>query len=250
MDKQNSLTTIVTGRVIATTTNSNAVSFPHRHQLSQNFLLLWLDANFDESKEDYKNSIQHLRDIVATITIFTDADQCLDFLTDIKDEKVFMIVSGALGQYIIPEIQACPQLDSVYVFCDKQSVHEQWAKKIAKVKGVYTKIESICGALQINREHCDRGMIPMSFHGIDPLFMYTQLLKETFLKLDDDNDKSVKELIDYCRLQGDITKQQIDKVEQEYSLHKPIWWYTAPYFICSMLNRGLRLMDVDITSTY
>ncbi|CAF3043505.1 unnamed protein product [Rotaria sp. Silwood2] len=156
-----------------------------------------------------------------------------------------MIVSGALEQHIIPEIQACPQLDSIYVFCDDQSVHEPWANAISKVKGVYTKIEPICEALQKDCKQCDRGMISISFRGIDPLFMYTQLLKEVFLEIDDD-DTAVKELVNYCRLQGDVSNDHIDKLEQEYHLQSPIWWYTAPYFLFTMLNRGLRLMDVNI----
>ncbi|CAF3969121.1 unnamed protein product [Rotaria sp. Silwood1] len=134
-----------------------------------------------------------------------------------------MIVSAALGQHIIPEIQAGPQLDSVYVFCDNRSIHEQWARTISKVKGVYTEIEPICKALQIDCGRCDQGLIPISFRGIDPLFMYTQLLKETFLEIDDgDDDKSVKELIHYCRQQGDIKKDNIDKMG-EYS--KALSWY-------------------------
>ncbi|CAF4009011.1 unnamed protein product, partial [Rotaria sordida] len=245
MDNQK-LATAASGRTAITTTNSTAVLPERVRRVLENFLLIWLDANFDESKEHYKKSIQLLRHIVATITAFTDTDQCIDFLSDIRNEKVFMIVSGSLGQHIIPRIQALPQLHSIYVFCDNQSINEQWAKTIPKVKGVYTKIEPICQSLQIDCEHCDRGMISISFNGIDPLFMYTQLLKETFLEIDDDDHKSVKELVDYCRLQGDINANHIDKVEKEYRLHTPIWWYTAPYFIYSMLNRALRLMDVDI----
>ncbi|CAF4475970.1 unnamed protein product [Rotaria sp. Silwood2] len=227
-------------------TNRNIVLPQRVRQPFQNFRLIWLDANFDGPTNQYRKSIQNLQPIVATITTFTDADQCIDFLSDIENEKIFMIVSGAQGKYVIPEIQECPQLDSIYVFCDNQSIHEQWAKTIPKVKGVYTQIEPICKALQVDCEHCDRDNISISFRGIDPLFMYTQLLNEIFLKIDDDDDKSVTELVEYCRLRGDITKDYIDKVEQEYCLHTPIWWYTAPYFMYSMLNRGLRLMDVDI----
>ncbi|CAF1518456.1 unnamed protein product, partial [Rotaria sordida] len=51
---------------------------------------------------------------------------------------------------------------------------------------------------------------------------------------------------EYCRLQDDIDEGEITMVEKKYRDHTSIWWYTAPYFIYSMLNRGLRLMDVDI----
>ncbi|CAF1462420.1 unnamed protein product [Rotaria sordida] len=174
MTNQKSTITVASGpAAVITTTNSAAVLPRSVHRALQNFLLIWLDADFDESKENYKTSIQHLRHIVATITTFTDVDQCVDFISDIEDEKIFVIVSDALGQHIIPEIQILPQLHSIYVFCDNQSLHQQWAKTIPKVKGVYTQIEPICETLKIDREHCDQGMIPISYHGIDALFMYT-----------------------------------------------------------------------------
>ncbi|CAF5103751.1 unnamed protein product, partial [Rotaria sp. Silwood1] len=93
---------------------------------------------------------------------------------------------------------------------------------------------------------CDRAMISISFNGRDALFMYTQLLKEALLEIEDDDKKSIKDLVDYCREQDDISEDQIKLVEREYRHHTPIWWYTAETFIYSMLNRGLREMDVDI----
>ncbi|CAF3907359.1 unnamed protein product [Rotaria magnacalcarata] len=79
-------------------------------------------------------------------------------------------------------------------------------------------------------------MISISFNGIDPLFMYTQLFKEALLEIEDDDEKSFKELVEYCRLQGDIDEKIIDGVKREYHSHNLIWWYTAPYFVYSMLN--------------
>ncbi|CAF5034287.1 unnamed protein product, partial [Rotaria sp. Silwood1] len=157
-----------------------------------------------------------------------------------------MIVSGSLGQKIVTDIETIPQLESVYVFCRNQSYHEQWANKVPKVKGVYTKIKPICKALQIDLENCDRAMISISFNGRDPLFMYTQLLKEALLEVEDDDVKSIKDLVEYCRLQNDVDEDEIKKVQREYRNQTPVWWYTAPYFMYSMLNRGLREMDVDI----
>ncbi|CAF4085820.1 unnamed protein product, partial [Rotaria sordida] len=215
-------------------------------RIIQNFLLVWLDANVDESKEDFQNSLKHLRRIVASITTFTDAQQCFDYLSGITKEKAFMIVSGSLGRKIVPEMEAMPQLESVYVFCSNQSYHEQWANKVPKIRGIYTKIESICKALEIDRQRCDQAMISISFNGLDALFMYTQLLKEALLEIEDDDAKSIKDLVEYCHLHSDASEITLEKIEREYHNHTPIWWYTGPYFIYSMLNRGLRQMDVDI----
>ncbi|CAF4664648.1 unnamed protein product, partial [Rotaria sp. Silwood2] len=254
MNKQKPITTVISGAAAmpSTTTITNASNraatvLPRpRRQFLQNFLLIWLDADFDESKGEYKKPIQHLQNILAIVTTFTDVDECIDFLTDIHDEKVFMIVSGALAQRLIPEIQECPQLTSIYVLCDNQSTHEKWVKTIPKIKGVYTQIEPICDALQIDRRNCDQDMVSISFNRIDPLFMYTQLLKEALLDIEDDDAKSIKELAEYCRLQDGASPKTIEMIEREYRDHTPIWWYTGPYFIYSMLNCGLRLMNVDI----
>ena len=219
---------------------------PGTLKLIQNFLLIWLDANLDESKADFKTPLERLRNIVASIITFQDVKECINFLNEISEEKVFVIVSGSLGRQVIPDFEDMPQVQSVYIFCGNKAIHEQWASKITKVKGVYTDIKPICKALQIDRENCDRAMVSISFKGIDALFMYTQLLKEAILQIEDDDKKSLKELADYCRHQGNIDEYEINKLEKEYRSQTPIWWYTAPYFLYSMLNRGLRLMDTEI----
>ncbi|CAF5041303.1 unnamed protein product, partial [Rotaria sp. Silwood1] len=147
---------------------------------------------------------------------------------------------------VASELQTIPQLESIYVFCDNISFHEEWTKTIPKVNGVYTDIKPISQALEIDREQCDRAMISISFNGLDPLFMYTQLLKEALLEIEDDDKIDIKALVDYCREQDDIPEDQITQVEREYRNHTPVWWYTAETFIGPMLNRGLRQMDVDI----
>ncbi|CAF5046180.1 unnamed protein product, partial [Rotaria sp. Silwood1] len=245
MNNLASTTTAESGQA-ATTTNSTAVLPTDFNRVLQNFLLIWLDANFNESREYLQKSIQCLRRVIASIRTFTDAELCVNFLREVKEEKTFMIVSESLGRRIIPDIQAWSQLDSVYVLCDDKSVHEQWVKTISKIKGVYTNIEDICKVLQSDCANCDRAMIPLSFKDIDPLFMYTQLLKEILLEMKEDDAKSFKELIEFCGRQKDIDKAQIDEFAQKYSSHPPIWWYTYDSFIYGMLNRGLRRMEVDI----
>ena len=250
MGNKNSKTAAVSKTAAATatipSTNRAAALPPGTRRLLQNFLLVWLDANLDESKADFKNSLERLRNVVASIRTFQDVKQCINFLNEISEEKVFMIVSGALGQQVVPEIENKPQLEAIYVFCGNKAAHEPWASKISKVKGVYTDIKPICKALQIDRENCDRAMVSISFNGIDALFMYTQLLKEAILQIEDDDKKSLKELAEYCRSQEDIPENQIIQLETEYRNHTPIWWYTAPYFLYGMLNRGLRVMDAEI----
>ena len=255
MGKKNSKTPTISKTEAATATipSSNrsvaaaAAALPARtRKLIQNFLLVWLDANLDESKADFKKSLERLRNVVASIITFQDVKECVNFLNEISQENVFIIVSGSLERQVVPDFEDMPQVQSIYIFCGNRAIHEEWVNKMRKVKGIFTEIEPICKALQIDGQNCDRAMVSISFNGIDALFMYTQLLKEAILQIEDDDTKSLTELAEYCRDQGDIPEYEIAEMEKEYRSHTPIWWYTAPRFLYGMLNRGLRLMDTEI----
>ena len=66
-------------------------------------------------------------------------------------------------------------------------------------------------------------MIPITFSGVDALFIYTQFLNETILEIEDDDAKRLKEFADYCHSQVDASKANIKKIEEEYWNHTPIW---------------------------
>jgi hypothetical protein len=91
---------------------------PHPSKLStcrnvENYILVWLDCNINKLKDYYRNSIVDLQNIINSIYMFKDIDQCVDFLIDVENEKVFMIISSSLAQQIIPIIQNVSQIDPI-----------------------------------------------------------------------------------------------------------------------------------------
>jgi tetratricopeptide (TPR) repeat protein len=153
------------------------------------------------------------------------------------------------------------QVDSIFIFCGNKARYEQWAKEWPKIKGVFTKISHICEALKTAAQQCEQNAISMSFVALntgdasnktldqlDSSFMYTQILKEILLTIKFEQ-KHIQEYIDYsCEQFADNDKElkNIKKLETKYRTETPIWWYTYDCFLYPMLNRGLRLMDVDI----
>jgi tetratricopeptide (TPR) repeat protein len=229
----------------------------HR-SIVQNFILLWLDLNINESDATFDYAITQLRAVINTINIYSDADECIDVLTELKEEKVFMIMSSAFGQQIIPLIHDISQLYCIYILCDDSCKHEIWMNEWTKLNGVFTQIESICKSLERNTKQCDHDLIPFSIIGpsdytkpdlneLEPSFMYSQLLKEILLEIEY-NEHAIKEAVQLWREQYNENKSAlkiINEFEREYHLHSPIWWYTRDCFIYSMLNRALRTMDID-----
>jgi tetratricopeptide (TPR) repeat protein len=201
-----------------------------------------------------------LRQIVNTVNTFTDVDECIDFITDITEERTFMMISGALSEIIVPIAQEIPQVSSVYIFCENNTLHEKWTKEWTKVRGVYKDITSICELLKQAAEDCDHNSVSISFvkttdgnskenlDTLDSSFMYTQILKEILLTIDFEQEH-INEFLTYCRepFAGNSAElRNVEKFCKEYRDHQPIWWYTYQCFLYSMLNRALRLMEVDL----
>ncbi|CAF1197662.1 unnamed protein product [Adineta ricciae] len=218
----------------------------------QDFLVVWLDYYVHSSNQDYQNAITQLQHIVTDIPIFTDNDQCIDFILNNIHSKVCLITSGSIGQLILPCIHDIPNIDSIFIFCDNQNRHEQLAKKWLKVKCVSIDIMTICEQLkQIIRRH-ELNDIPMSFvqpgkrpDQLDPSFMYTQIIKEILLTIRFEH-KHIKEYVDfYCDkfVDNDVDRKRVRQLEDEYDKHTPIWWYTTERFLYGMLNHALRVMD-------
>ena len=229
-------------------------------QMVQNILLIWLDNKIDTNDPDYRNIITRLRCVVNSINIFTNHDQCVNFLRDISNENICMIISSALCQNIVPLIHDIAQLHTIFIFCGGKAEHEQWARAWSKINGIFTKISSICEALKQVAQQCEQNAISISFidtgddiaeKKLDELersFMYTQILKEIFLKIKF-QQQHITEFIDYLREQffdNDHKLRTIEEFNEKYHDITPIQWYARECFLYSMLNCALRMMNTDV----
>jgi len=84
-------------------THLTSASHP-KARIIENFVVVWLDPQVDEFKDDYEKSITQLRRIVNSIKTYNEIDKCLQFLRTIKNERIFVIVSGGLGHQIIEDL--------------------------------------------------------------------------------------------------------------------------------------------------
>jgi len=230
---------------------------PLTQRIIQNFHLVWLDGNINENDDDCRNSINELKQVVNTVNTFVDVDECIDFINRITEETAFMIISGALAQTAVSAIGNKEQVSEIYIFGEHKAPYEEWPK----VKGVFTDIQPICEVLKQAAQDCDQNTVLISFaptgdaatniankNTLDCLFMYTQILKDILLTIHFD-DGHINEFLNYCRIEfadSSAKLRIVNQIEKEYRDHQPIWWYTRETFLYSMLNRALRLMDVDI----
>ncbi|CAF3495163.1 unnamed protein product [Rotaria socialis] len=257
--KQNTEKTTTT---ITTAAASSTALRARRSRIVQNYLVVWLDANIDEKKEHFQKSLVELRKIVVTLDLFTDVDQCIEYLKRIDGQKIFLITSGSLGKKTVPLIHDVAQLDTIFVFCINKDLHKVWAKEWSKVKGVHGTIKSICKRLIKATRLCDHDAIPMSFvpkqivaegaagpdqKNLDQLpatYMYSVIFKDIILEINDDDKKSMKPLVNFCQQQK-VSETELKEFKHKYRDRSAVWWYTKPMFLYGMLNRALRTLDME-----
>jgi tetratricopeptide (TPR) repeat protein len=226
-----------------------------------NTLFAWLDKSINNNNEDCQNNIQKLKCLVHSVETFTDRDQCVDFLTDNGDKKVFLIVSGTFCRNMVPLICDISHLHTIFILCRNKTKDEQWVKQWPKIRGVFTDISSICDVLKDTAQRCEQNDISISFvpttsdaptkvlDRLDPAFMYSQILKEIFLTISFE-EKHRQDFLEFCRkvFNGDQKKlRNAERFIKEYRDQTPIYWYTWDSFLYPMLNHALRTMNVDIT---
>jgi len=240
--------------ILTTTSNTKCP------RASRNCDVVWLDNDINETNDDFRNFITNFQQIVNNVYTFTNADECVDFITDMTGERMFMIISEALSYDIIPISEHLSQIKFIHILSDNESLFKKFTKLSFKVKSASKDVISICQALQEACKHRNNNAMSISFikpidtctkHNIDTLdcsFMYTQLLKEILITIEF-SQYQFTDFVKYCRekfVDDKANLIKIEKIENEYKCHRPIWWYTYDTLLYSMLNRALRLMEIEV----
>ncbi|UJR11078.1 hypothetical protein I4U23_015260 [Adineta vaga] len=129
------------------TISENNVKNPSIHSTSdvnQNIVIIWADANIDQTKKLYHDSITKLQRITPAIYTCTKSTECVNYLDNIDDKNVYLIVSDGLGEELVPLVHEKSQLEAIYIFSQVKRQRLPWANKWSqKVKEILFSMEDI-----------------------------------------------------------------------------------------------------------
>ncbi|CAF3227174.1 unnamed protein product [Rotaria sp. Silwood2] len=195
----------------------------------------------------------------------------MDYITEFETNKFFLILSAHVGEQIIPLIDQCCQIESIYIYLGSEMKSVPETEFYGKVSGIFVDIDSICEQLNIDARRCSNNLLSMSsipfpftrkhrINGKDVSFMYSQLVRDLFLNMDLEIP-SVRDMIfhfsikfegnkcglalideldrDYCSMQSNIRSETVSK-------NRSIWWYTRCDFVYEVINQALRMQDIDM----
>ncbi|CAF0750843.1 unnamed protein product, partial [Didymodactylos carnosus] len=227
----------------------------------ENFVLIWLDSNMIKHKN---NSEQQLRSLINYSKFFDKLDDCINYMSNIDNEKIYLIVSRVLSERIISRLHSFPQLESIYILCSNQIKHYQmlWTKQYNKIRGTYTQIQQIYEQLKQDLSHSFHDLISLTTVSStfdnwinnknkdkqEISFIYSQILKEIFINCEY-NVNVKQDFIEFCRIyycgnQSELNN--IDEFDRNYSSKNVIWWYSRECFLYHILNKALRTQDIPI----
>jgi len=119
-------------------TKSSSSTNPANQPMNSNlesFACLWLDQNVN-STQDNRDTQKELRQVINHLRTFDNSEECEQYIGQITQEKVVLIVSGGLGRQLVPRLHDLPQFSACYVFCQDKKANEQWANKYHKVRRI------------------------------------------------------------------------------------------------------------------
>ncbi|CAF1143683.1 unnamed protein product [Rotaria sp. Silwood1] len=156
-----------------------------------------------------------------------------------------MIVSGRLGQDIVPSIHELRQVISIYVYCMDKSRHEQWARNFAKVKAVIVELNELISRIETDHRMHKIVEEPLSIN----IFTTSTNAGTSTMGVNESNKKDKEELIHLCKQEykeNDAELSYIDEFENTYSSDQVLWWYTRQSFFYKTLNAALRKQDIQL----
>ncbi|CAF1312562.1 unnamed protein product [Adineta steineri] len=228
-------------------------------------ILIWLDSDVNSYVENIEIQ-KKLKQIIKQFKIFYKLDECVNYLADLVNQNIVLIVSDLFESTVISTINDFAQIKAVYVFDVDNKVTETCTKEYEKLKGIYTKLEDLITAVLADehvRAQVDSHAVVMNVYSTEnnvntseerdsknALFMYFQLLIDILLQMTNDGNVTAKQdLIGHFKriYEGNTAEQRvIEEFENEYRPDKAIWWYSRPSFLYHTLNKALRESSYEV----
>ncbi|CAF0880812.1 unnamed protein product [Adineta ricciae] len=226
--------------------------------------ILWLDPTIAYAPE-FPQIQRQLREVINYLRIFKHTNECLEYLPSVpKQDQIILIVSGRLGQEIVPQVHNMQQISSIYVYCMDKKKNESWASKYPKIRRIVVNLVELGNIIreeqltwQQNRliESLKIITIPtLVFDREQPLtdfyssFIYSHLLIDCLRQTNSAaTDKS--DLLSLCQRYYAGNEEELKILEEfneNYIPSRALWWYTRQSFLYRLLNKALRDQNLEL----
>lgn len=101
--------------------------------------LIW----FDPSTGKNVNTMKTLRAINDYVLVYTNLEECISYIESVRNEKIFLVISGTWALCLLTPIIDLKQLEVVFIFCTNREQHLCLMEKYPKISGVFIDQEEL-----------------------------------------------------------------------------------------------------------
>ena len=227
-----------------------------RRRYVDNYIVVYFDTFLSET------TLTQFSQLGCLIESSTDPTEYIASISSFKPRRRICVISDRLAEPNILLLNNLPLVNTIYVISANETNLNFSTNKYPKIKGVYSDTMRIVEVLQRDIELVDRNFTPITIrppdrsseqrNTLNPMVMYYQLLKEIFLEMDYDA-QAKQTLIDFCRHEYADNESGLDIInefERDYEKRSPTWWYTRDSFVYRMLNKALRVYDIEVVNKF
>ncbi|CAF2517858.1 unnamed protein product [Rotaria sp. Silwood2] len=235
---------------------------PSKTTYFETFILVWLDPNVDTNTENVKTQ-ECLREILTCLITFDTVEACQNWLKKCcSDEKIILIVSGAYGQQIVPQIHHLSAIVAIYIYCLDIERNKDWTQNFAKIRNIISSTDILLQELsldQVNLESVeDSKALKIYKHeqqvcSLDTAtasFLCYQLLLEILISPNYiTTPGTFYELIHILHQYSSDDKygtKLINEFKKTYTPNKAVSWLTRDTPLLRFVNKALREQDFDM----
>ncbi|CAF0777936.1 unnamed protein product [Adineta steineri] len=211
------------------------------------YSIIWLVPSYYTSEDVYKIQ-QRLRISINYLKIFEDNIQCEEYIRSVNSEdRLILIVNDQFARQLVPRIEQLRQVHSIYIHYLDKSINQQWFEQFSKIKSLSDKLDILVTRIQSDHKIDDTfPLIIYNSNEFNSHFIFSQLLFDCLIHM---NSNNKNEFISLCKNKYKDNENElniINEFEQNYSVNLALLWYTRKSFICRILNKALRIQNIDL----
>ena len=228
--------------------SDNSKSLQISDENLETFSIFFVDPQVNET-EDNRNAQFELKQIINHLKTFDDQNQCHQKILSLSQEdRLILIVSGRCGRQLVPQIHHLRQVSSIYVYCMDKKTNELWAKDFFKIKSVIVQLKDLIRVIKQDQQSRIKIDEPLSINLLNGNFIHSLLLIDVLIRMKSiESDK--QQLIQLCKKEYENNQKElvfVGEFEKDYRSDKALWWYTRDSFLYRMLNKALRVQNIDL----
>ena len=253
---------------------SSGVKPPDRPEIFlEDFIIVWLHPSASLNPAKIQKIQTKFQGVLKDVVLCTDPDQCQRFMDDVKDEKIFLVVSEPMMNDFVPEEQNASKIEATYYLRaeegkddDEEENEEQAGEENDEINeqddepsnerhggtapsSTPLSSTAVCSQLKkAVKNGVHNLMKPQVIKNEKERirFMYNQLFRDIILDTKEENDDG---FISFC--EKNYEKEEIDSdnshdLRSTYSKAKAIYWYTIDGCLYRMVNKALRTYECEM----